>query len=225
MDFISVGGEARGFIAIGQHATGVIAFGQIATGVIAVGQVARGCFALGQVALGFIGWGQAGFGVLHAVGMLGAGGRGFGIVLRLVPALGKKREPPALTSPDRVYAGEPGWLELDLFHDGQNLGLGSGGQRWPIKLHRQLIGDATRLTLNGPRHVWAYVTKFGQTLVCERLVHEPPRPYEVPGWYAMGVFQFMGLLALASAWWLGVGNELMQLFAEMFGIDAPTAAL
>jgi hypothetical protein len=29
-----------------------------------------------------------------------------------------------------------------LFHDGQNLGLGSGGQRWPIKLHRQLIGDA-----------------------------------------------------------------------------------
>lgn len=221
MDFISVGQEARGFIAIGQHATGVFAFGQIATGVIAIGQVARGCFALGQVALGFIGWGQAGFGVLHAVGMLGAGGRGFGIVLRLVPALGKKRVPPPLSPPDRVYAGQPGWLELDLFHDGANLGLGAGGQRWPIKVHRQLIGDATRLTTQGPRHVYAYVTKIGQILVCERILHEPPRPYEVPGWYTLGVVQFAGLLALACAWWLGVGNELIALFAEIFGAAPP----
>jgi hypothetical protein len=215
MDFIAVGQEARGFIAVGQHATGVFAFGQIATGVVAIGQLARGCVAIGQLGVGLIGWGQVGFGVMHAVGMLGAGGRGFGIVLRLVPALGKARVLPETTSFERVHAGEPGWLALDVFRDGESFGLGANGQRLPIKLHRQLLGDVARLTLHGARPVWGHVRRFGDTLVCERMVHEPPRPYEVRGWYTMGAFQLIGLLVLAVAWWLAVGNELLQILAEL----------
>ncbi len=217
MDFIAFGQEARGFIAIGQHATGVIAVGQMATGVIAVGQLARGCFCLGQAAIGFIGWGQLGVGVLHAVGMVGAGGRGFGLVVRLVPSLGKKRQPPQTTSLDQVYAGQPGWVELDLFYDGHGLGFGTQGQRLPIKVHRRLTGDAGRLTAHGAVHVWAYLRRFGPTVVCERIVHQPPRPYESQGWFVLGAFQFAGLLLLCCVWWLAAGNELLGLFAELAG--------
>jgi hypothetical protein len=215
MELVSVGQHARGIIAIGQHATGVFAFGQIATGVIAIGQVARGCFTLGQVALGFIGWGQVGFGVLHAVGMVGAGGRGFGIVLRLVPGLGKKRVLPETSPPEAVYAGHPGWLELDLSSDGQNFGFAKQGQYWPIKLDHRLNAEAAGLTLQGPVPVVAYVRKLGQTLVCERVVYEPPRPYEKPGWYTLAAFQLLGLVVLACAWWLGVGNELIGILNEV----------
>src|SRR5688572_4318540 len=215
MDFISVGQEARGFIAIGQHATGVFAFGQVATGVVAVGQLARGVFCLGQAALGFIGWGQLGLGVLHAVGMVGAGGRGFGLVVRLVPSLGKKRIPPQTTTLDHIYAGAPGWVELDLFYDGHGIGFGNQGQRLPIKLDRKLIGDANRLTTHGPVHVWAYLKRVGQVVVCERIVHQPPRPYESKSWFTLGAFQFVGLLVLCCVWWLGVGNELIGVFEEL----------
>jgi len=215
MDFISVGQEARGFIAIGQHATGVIAFGQVATGVVAVGQLARGVFCLGQAALGFIGWGQLGLGVLHAVGMVGAGGRGFGLVIRLVPSLGKKRIPPQTTTLDAIYAGQPGWIEVDLFYDNGGIGFGSQGQRLPIKLDRKLVGDASRLTAHGPVHVWANLKRVGQVVVCERIVHQPPRPYESKSWFTLGAFQFVGLLVLCCVWWLGVGNELIKVFEEL----------
>jgi hypothetical protein len=218
MDFIAVGEQARGFIAIGQHATGVFAFGQVATGVVAVGQLARGCFCLGQAAIGFIGWGQLGLGIFHAVGMLGAGGRGAGIVLPLTPSLGKKRVPPATTTLEMVYAGHPGWLKLDLFFDGNGIGFGSGGQRLPIKVHRKVVTPAGRLVTHGEAlSVWAYVRRIGQTLVCERVVHEPPRPYEEPGFFARGAFQFLGLMILACVWWLAVGNELLVILAELAG--------
>ena len=81
--------------------------------------------------------------------MLGAGGRGWGIVLPLTPSLGKKRVPPVTTTLDRVYAGEPGWLKLDLFYDGTGVGFGSNGQRLPIKLHRKIVAAAGRLVAHG----------------------------------------------------------------------------
>lgn len=218
MDFIAVGEQARGFIAIGQHATGVFAFGQVATGFVAVGQLARGCFCLGQAAIGFIGWGQLGLGVFHAVGMLGAGGRGKGIVLPLTPSLGRKRIPPATITLDRVYAGEPGWLSLDLFYDEHGVGFGSNGQRLPIKLHRKIVRAAGALVAHGrPVSVYAYVTRVGNVLVCERIVHVPPRPYEEPGFVARALVQFFGLLIMACVWWVAVGYELLGVFLELLG--------
>jgi hypothetical protein len=214
MDFVSVGQHADGFIAIGQHARGVIAFGQIATGVIAVGQVARGCFTLGQVAVGFTGWGQLGFGVLHAIGMLGAGGRGWGIVLRLTPGVGRSRVPPEVISLERTRAGEEGWVKLELITDGHGLGLASQGHRLPLKLDRRLQHDAGVLTVHGPREVWAYIVHRSGVPVCERILHAPPRPYEKPGFYALAALQFAGLVVLATAWWVFAGRDVLGILDQ-----------
>jgi hypothetical protein len=218
MDFVSVGQNAEGFIAIGQHARGIIAFGQIATGVVAVGQVARGCFTLGQVAFGFTGWGQLGFGIWHAVGMLGAGGRGFGIVIRLTPGVGRARVAPESISLERALGGEAGWVECELMSDGLGLGLANGGQRLPIKLDRRLKDPATVLTLRGARRVWAYVVVQSGVAVCERIQHLPERPWERAGFYARAALQFAGLVALATAWWLLVGRELLGILDQYVDI-------
>jgi hypothetical protein len=217
MEFISVGQQAVGFIAIGQEARGFIAVGQVATGVIAIGQMARGVFTLGQLAFGFIGWGQVGFGILHAVGMVGAGGRGFGLVLRLVPGVGRARVPPETTDLGRALAGEGGWIAADLFYDQHGLGLANGGQRLPVKFDRRLQSGANGLTVHGGQPVFAFLQRFGPINVVERIVHTPPRPYETPGFYLMGAFQFAGLVALATAWWALVGNDVMAILAELAG--------
>jgi hypothetical protein len=218
MDFVSIGQEAEGFIAIGQHARGVIAFGQIATGVIAVGQVARGCFTLGQVAFGFIGWGQVGFGLLHAVGMLGAGGRGFGIVLRLTPGVGRPRVVPETVPPERALAGEEGWVKAELSYDGHGPVLCTNGHRLPVKIDRRLQGGVNHLTVHGPREVWAYVALKSGVPVCERIQHAPPRPYERPGFYALAAAQFAGLVLMATVWWVMVGRDLLTILDQYVDI-------
>jgi hypothetical protein len=215
MEFISVADNAHGFIAIGQHAKGFIAIGQVATGVIAIGQMAKGCFTVGQLAFGFIGWGQVGFGLLHAVGMVGAGGRGFGLVLPLVPGVGRARVPPETIALDAAMRGEAGWVVVDIFFDGHGLGLGHEGTRLPIKLDRRLQGDADLLTVHGPSRVWAFVRTIDTTRVCERIVHVPPRPFEKPGFYVWGAIQFALLCVMAIAWWLVVGEEVLGVLVSL----------
>jgi hypothetical protein len=215
MEFISVGEHAVGFIAIGQEARGFFALGQVATGVIAVGQLARGVFTLGQVAFGFIGWGQVGFGILHAAGMMGAGGRGLGIILPLVPSVGRRRVPPETIPIERALAGESGWIEADLFYDEHGLGLASAGRRLAVKFDRRLQGGANVLTVHGPKMVWAFLRRAGNLVVCERLAHAPPRPYERPGFYTWGAIQFVGLIALATAWWVLVGKDVATILMEL----------
>jgi len=214
MEFVSVGQHAEGFIAIGQHARGVFALGQEAVGVVAVGQLARGCFTLGQLAFGFIGWGQVGFGLLHAVGMLGAGGRGAGIVLRLTPGVGRPRVPPETVAVERALGGEEGWVEAELAYDTHGPLLAVGGQRLPVKIDRRLQGGASKLTVHGARRVWAYIVRRSGVPVCERIQHAPPRPYETSGFYGMAAAQFVGLLLLATVWWIVVGNELTQIVGQ-----------
>jgi hypothetical protein len=218
MDFVSVGQNAEGFIAIGQHARGIIAFGQIATGVIAVGQVARGCFTLGQVAFGFTGWGQLGFGIWHAVGMLGAGGRGWGIVLRLTPGVGRARVTPESIPLERALAGEEGWVECELRNDALGLGLAHGATRLPIKLDRRLQNGATALALTGPRKVFAYVVVRSGVAVCQRIQHTPLRPWQHPAFYLRAALQFAGLLAMATAWWIYVGRDLLGILDHYIDI-------
>jgi len=218
MEFISVGQNAEGFIAIGQHARGVIAFGQIATGVIAVGQVARGCFTLGQVAFGFTGWGQLGFGIMHAVGMLGAGGRGFGIVLPLTPGVGRARVAPETIPLERALAGEAGWVEVELIEDGYGFGLVKAGRRLPVKMDRRLQSGAGALTLEGARPVWAYVVVEHGVPVCQRIQHAPLRPWQKRGFYLRAAVQFGGLLVLATAWWVLVGRDLLNILDQFVDI-------
>lgn len=218
MELVSVGQNAEGFIAIGQHARGIIAFGQFATGVVAVGQVAYGVFALGQVAFGFTGWGQLGFGVLHAVGMAGAGGRGLGLVVRLTPAVGRSRVTPHTVPIERALAGEAGWIKAELVKDGYGLGLVHGGQRLPIKFDRRLNDGATALALGGTREVWAYVVVSSGVPVCQRLQHDPLQAWHRKRFFALAAVQCVGLVALATAWWLVVGRDLLVILSRYVDI-------
>lgn len=115
IEFFSVGQRAEGFIAIGQEATGVIAIGQFATGVFALGQVARGGIAIGQAAFGVVSVGMLSVGLVYSVGMVGAGGRGLGFILPLVPGPLRRGKLPGLAHPDAIRAGrETGWLPVRL---------------------------------------------------------------------------------------------------------------
>ncbi len=94
MRFLDVGQEANGFIAIGQFATGVFAFGQVAHGVVAVGQLAFGGIAIGQLAVGGFTLGMGSAGLYYALGMIGLGGRGRGLIVPLLPGLGAPKKAP-----------------------------------------------------------------------------------------------------------------------------------
>jgi hypothetical protein len=215
MEFISVGQTAEGFIAIGQHARGVFALGQDAVGVVAVGQVARGVFTLGQAAFGFIGWGQVGFGMLHAVGMLGAGGRGLGLVVPLTPGVGRARVPPETVDVHGALRGASGWIEADLFFDSHGLGLADDGHRLPVKFDRRLQAAAQGLTTHGPKRVWAFLRTVRGVVVCERIQHAPQRPFERPGFYGLAAVQFVGLVIMAVVWWKLVGVELAEILDKV----------
>ena len=210
MDFFSVGQHAEGFIAFGQHATGFIAVGQMATGFIAIGQLSRGVVAIGQLACGLIGWGQVGAGILHAVGMLGVGGRGMGVVLRLVPSIGRARVEPDGTTIAKVQEGESGWLLADLMHDDWGIGLYDGGARLPIKLDCRIVASSTRLAKEQKGRIWAFTRRIGSTLVCERIAHVPPRPYKKPSFLPIAVFQLAALTGLGIGYWAAVGNDLVD---------------
>ena len=209
MKFFDAGENAVGFIAVGQQATGFLAIGQMATGFIAIGQLARGVFALGQLGVGLIGWGQGGVGIMHAVGMLGVGGRGMGIVLPLVPSVGRARVAPQTVSLGFVQSGQPGWVSAWLAHDAYGLGLYEGTSRLPVKLDHRLLGRGMELARQGALPVFASVQRQGPTLVCDRIVYEPARPYKKRSWWILGSFQICGLLLLGIIYWIAAGNDIL----------------
>jgi hypothetical protein len=220
MKIFDSGQRAIGFIALGQEATGVIAIGQAATGIIAIGQVARGVFAVGQGAFGLVGWGQAGAGVFHAAGMIGVGGRrGIGAVLPLVPSLGRPRVMPEATVLAAIEAGQEGWIDADLT---QQMTLGVNGAPLPIKMDRRLQKRAQEITAEGPRRVRAYVRRISGVLVCERIAHEPPRPYEKKGFWTLSAFQVAGLFVLGALYAGIVGHDLVIGLGKVFDDKADT---
>lgn len=215
MKIFDAGAQAEGFIAVGQMATGFIAIGQMATGVIAIGQMARGVIAIGQLGIGFIGWGQAGVGIFHAAGMLGVGGRrGIGGILQLVPTIGRPRVPPEASHVHFVHSGKPGWLTLDLARDHFGLGLYEGGQRTPIKIDRRAIGGGMKIAADGPVRVWAFTKRVGSVLVCERIVHVPPRPYQKKSFLPLAAAQVVLMFVLGAVYWPAAGNDLLAFFAK-----------
>lgn len=225
MEIFDAGDNAKGFIAVGQMATGVIAIGQMATGVIAIGQLARGVFAIGQMAVGFVGWGQGGVGIFHAAGMIGIGGRrGIGGVVQVVPSLGRARVPPQATSAQMVNAGAPGWLELELARDELGLGLYEGGRRTPIKLDRRCLAGGMKITEDGTVKVWAFTRRTGSTLVCQRIAHVPPRPYEKKSFLPLAILQVAALFAMGFLYWPVVGNDLIEFFERSLATPPAAAA-
>lgn len=198
MRFFAVGQEAEGFIALGQVATGVIAIGQLATGVIAIGQVARGVVAVGMVAFGLVSVGMLSGGLVFAAGMLGAGGRGVGLVLPVVPVPKRRPKLPELVPLEVIRAsGREGWIAAKLRLGGGGAPeLVQDGVALPLTLAKSLLAGATSHAQIGS-DVVARVVPKGQALRVEELKAVPRASW---GWIAR-VVQVVALVVLAYAYW------------------------
>ena len=226
MDFVDVSEHAHGFIAIGQEARGIIAIGQVATGVIAIGQGAHGIIAIGQLAVGLVGWGQVGLGIFSAAGMVGAGGRRMlGIVVPLVPSIGRPVILPEAAPLNAVLAGGEGWLDVELARDAVGLGLFSDGHRLPVKLDRRLQTQGAALASDGSKRVRAYTRRLAGTLVCDRIAYAPERPYERKSFATRALFQLVGLVAVACLWAHVAGHDVITMLGEFATEEAAPAAM
>lgn len=205
MRFIAIGQEAEGFIAIGQIATGVIAIGQMATGVVAIGQVARGVVAVGMLAFGIVSLGMLSGGLVYAAGMVGAGGRGFGLVLPLVPVPRATPKLPELSSLEAIRGSRrEGWIEAKLRLGASGLPeLVQQGTTLPVTLAASLLGPATTHAQIGSDVVARVVPKHDGLRVHELKVV----PRTSHAWIGRLV-QIALLIALAYAYWAFVLVDL-----------------
>jgi hypothetical protein len=156
--------------------------------------------------------------------MLGVGGRGLGIVLPLVPSLGRARVGPHTVPLGVVQAGQPGWVSAWLAADAYGLGLYEGNARLPVKLDRRVLCRGQELVQQGPTAVFASVQRQGHVLVCDRLVFEPPRPYKKQSWWVIGALQLLGLLVLGAVYWVAAGNDLLAFTRSALELQASPPA-
>ncbi len=210
MKWFDVGEQAQGVFAIGQVATGVVAIGQMATGVIAIGQVARGFVAVGQGAVGLVALGQGSIGLFWAVGMLGIGGRGFGLVIPTVPDLGERRALPAVTPVDQLREGQSGWQRLK--YEGQ-LRFSVENEVLPARIDSALVQAVDKLTVGTV--VYGLLKKQADGLRIDRLMQVPVPRIRESGWWAWWGLQLLLLLGSGVAFWLIAGIPILEgLFGE-----------
>jgi hypothetical protein len=213
--FFDAGQHAHGFIAVGQLATGFIAIGQSALGVIAIGQLARGVIAIGQASFGIVSIGMVSGGLFGATAMGGIAGRkGSGFVLELLPKLKRHHVLPDTTSASDVWTtGEPGWVRASIVRDPNgNATLFDDGRPLQVKMVRGLRAAADGAIGSD---VLAYTSRSGEVLVCEKLMQTSPPTLKEQIGYAMWIPRFLGLTALAVAYWIVVFLPLIRALAEL----------
>lgn len=211
MRFIAVEQEAVGVIAIGQLATGVFALGQMATGVIAIGQVARGFVAIGQGAFGVFALGMGSVGLIGSIGMIGAGGRGFGLIFPLVPSLGPSWDLPETVSVRDARKGG-GWIEARL--EGSQLLV--DGKRVDARFAARLRPAVEAAT--EPREVLALLARREDGVVCEKLMAVPAARWKSPGWWGFWAAQLAALTVACLLFWVLVGIPVVQALFNPGGI-------
>lgn len=209
--WFDAGQEARGVVAIGQVATGVIAIGQVATGVIAIGQGARGIVAIGMGAVGVISIGMMSVGLLYNASMMGIGGMGIGLVIRLLPFRRHKLDVPD----DRPWSrlenrinGE-GWIKAALTLEGRFPALTRHGKVLPIRIQNDLV-NAAEDAAKGGETVLAHLRNDRQAgWVCDRLM-EIPSTTEKVGGFAIKWIAGIAVLGIAAlGWWIFAGAPLL----------------
>ena len=213
--WIDVGEDAHGVIAFGQIATGVIAVGQMATGVIAVGQVARGLIAVGQGAVGLIAIGQGAIGVFYGVGMVGVGGRGFGIVLPTVPQFAHDFKLPE--GPNWRRARYLGDLKVELEP-------GDGPEPRLARDAAVRLDSRLRAALEGLPEGEALLVRLGDDPggpVIVQAYRLPPPRWKDSGWWGWWAFQLCALVGACVAFWLITGIPLAQALFNPGGILNP----
>lgn len=218
MQWVSVGQEAHGVIAIGQVATGVIAIGQMATGVIAIGQAARGFVAIGMVSIGVISIGMGSVGLVYSVGMVGVGGRGFGLILPLVPSLGPKLSAPETVPAARLLGGKSrrGWVDARLDRDALGPVLVAGGDALDVRFDTRLRGALEAQV--GGLAVTAHLTRTEDGWVCDQLQQLPVRRWQTPNWWVRWAAQLAGLAVAATVFWAVAGIPVVQALFNPGGI-------
>ncbi|HHO52407.1 MAG TPA: hypothetical protein ENK18_16440 [Deltaproteobacteria bacterium] len=210
MRFFDVGQEAHGFIAIGQFATGVLALGQVAHGLVAVGQVAFGGIAIGQVAVGGFTLGMGSAGLYYALGMIGVGGRGRGLILPLLPRLGSPKRTPQLEPYAELARTQgSGWILLTMEpRKGARIALYEGEERLKaLRLDARVRLAAIEAT---PATVYAHVRPSEVGPVVDRLVHRDPSRLLQPHWWLLWGAQLAGLVVLAAIIWMAVAEPLLS---------------
>lgn len=212
MRWIAVEQEAVGVIAIGQLATGVFALGQMATGVIAIGQVARGFVAIGQGAIGVFALGMGSVGLVGSIGMIGAGGRGFGLIFPLVPSLGPTYDTPDTVSLAELRASGQGWIEARL--DGSSLLV--GGRAVDTRFDAALRPAVEARP--APGDVWAHLEVRDGRLVCDQLLAVPEPRWKSPGWWGFWAAQMGALTAACLLFWVVAGIPVVQALFNPGGI-------
>lgn len=213
--WISVGDEAEGVIAFGQVATGVIAVGQMATGVIAIGQLARGFVAIGQGAVGLFALGQGAVGVYGAIGMIGVGGRGFGIVLPTIPSPGERRVLPNETA----WAGvrkTGGWRSLEYAGEWTFL---DEGKPVEARLDARLLRAVNALPTGTRLHAW--LRSDDGNLVIERLMQRPKGRLTNPNWWAIWAVQLLAMIGTVVFFWLVTGIPVVHALFDPGGVFVP----
>lgn len=215
--WVSVGQEAEGVIAIGQVATGVFALGQMATGVVAVGQVARGFVAIGQGAIGVFAVGMGSVGLVYSVGMIGVGGRGFGIILPLVPSLGPRLDVPDTVPVARLMGGgaRAGHIEAVLGPGEDGPVLRADGRVVDARFDARL---RTAVEEAGERRVYAHLSHTDQGWVCDELVDVPETRWRKSGWWAWWAAQLVILTIVATVFWLLAGIPVVQALFNPGGV-------
>lgn len=213
--WIAVGDQAEGVFALGQVATGVIAIGQMATGVIAIGQLARGFIAVGQGAVGLFALGQGAVGVYGAIGMVGVGGRGFGIVLPTIPSPGERRSLPAETPWNGVRKAG-GWRSL---HYAGEWSFTDNGKPVEAKVDVRLLRALNELPSGSRIH--AYLRAEDGGLVIERLMKAPTSRLMEPGWWAIWAIQLLGLCFSVAVFWMVSGIPVVHALFDPGGIFVP----
>ncbi len=214
--WVSVEQQAYGVLAIGQEATGVIAIGQMATGVIAVGQIARGFVAIGQGAIGVFALGMGSVGLVYAVGMVGVGGMGLGLVLPLVPSLGPRLAVPETVSPAKLRSsGRPGHIEAVLTGSASGPVLRAKGSVIAARFDARLRAAVTEA---GERRVYAHLSPTPEGWLCDALIDVPPARWRTPGWWAVWAVQLVALGFFAVLFWVLAGIPVVQALFNPGGI-------
>jgi hypothetical protein len=234
VDWLSTDPERPGVFAVGQEACGIFALGQLATGVIAVGQVARGVVAVGQGAVGVVAIGQGALGILYAGGMFAIGGRGFGLVLKVLPKVWLERYErpvlPPLTSLGSLESGERtlGWVlaRLEggaLVVDGEPAPL-EPSEELKQQLREAVAGEHTHacVTVEAEERMrpdeggYREAAPRERALVGKRMQswrEAPPRirlegALTSPGGLAL---RALVMVALVVAWWVLAGADVLEL--------------
>jgi len=162
-------------------------------------------------------------GLLYNASMMGVGGMGFGIVIRMLPFRRKKLDVPDTRSWSRLRdrTGGSGWIKAALRIEGKHPTLVRHGDALPIRLVHTLRSAATGAAREGATMLAHVRREDDGRWVCDRLMEIPSTTQKVGGFavkWALGLGA-MGIAAMG--WWIFVGAPLLFQLVGPSGVLVP----